>query len=169
MSVVDLHELADRELAAQGAFRTHVYCCGSTACLAAGADAAREAIETVVQEQGLETDVRVVPTGCMGMCSHGPLVKVRTRGSEDVLYANVDAAAAQRVAESHVVGGKPVPEGRISFRDPFFALQTRVVLENMGEMDPNRIEVVRRPQRLPRARARRDGDDAGRGGRGDPP
>ena len=140
MSVVDLHDLAQRELAAQGSFRTHVFCCGSTACLAAGGGAARAAVESAVAAAGAENDVRVVPTGCMGMCSHGPLVKVRARGESDVLYAEVDAGAAERIATDHVLGGAPVAEGQIPLSDPFFALQQRVVLENMGEMDPERIE-----------------------------
>lgn len=140
MSVVDLHDLAQRELAAQGAYRTHVLCCGSTACLAAGGGAARAAIETAVTEAGAENAVRVVPTGCMGLCSAGPLVKVRARGEDDVLYAHVDAPAAARIAREHALGGEPVAEGRLPLDDPFFALQQRVVLENMGETDPERIE-----------------------------
>jgi bidirectional [NiFe] hydrogenase diaphorase subunit len=82
----------------------------------------------------------VVSTGCMGLCSRGPLVKIRTRGEEDVLYADVDAEAARTIMERHVVGGESVAEGQLPPTHPFFARQVRVVLENMGEIDPNRIE-----------------------------
>jgi bidirectional [NiFe] hydrogenase diaphorase subunit len=137
---VDLFDIAQKEREEQSGFRRHVFCCGSTACLSGGARASREAIEAVVAEHALEGDVRVVATGCMGLCSRGPLVKVRTRGEDDVLYADVDAARAQRIAEEHVAGGHPVHEGQLALEHPFFARQVRVVLENMGENDPNRIE-----------------------------
>jgi bidirectional [NiFe] hydrogenase diaphorase subunit len=136
----DLFDLAQKEREVQSTFRRHVLCCGSTACLSSGAQAAREAIEAVVAERELQQDVRVVSTGCMGLCSRGPLVKIRTRGEGDVLYADVDADAARTIAEHHVVGGEPVDDGQIPLSHPFFARQVRVVLENMGETDPNRIE-----------------------------
>ncbi|HSL96591.1 MAG TPA: NuoF family protein, partial [Thermoleophilia bacterium] len=97
-------------------------------------------LKDVVGEQGLDQDVRLVATGCMGLCSRGPLVKVRTRGEDDVLYADVDADAARRIGEQHLAGGQPVEEQTLSLEHPFFARQVRVVLENMGEIDPNRIE-----------------------------
>jgi bidirectional [NiFe] hydrogenase diaphorase subunit len=137
---VDLFDLAQKEREAQATYRGHVLCCGSTACLSGGAQATREAFDALVAEKGLQQDVRVVSTGCMGLCSRGPLVKVRTRGEEDVLYADVDADAARTITERHVVGGEPVAEGQLPPTHPFFARQVRVVLENMGEIDPNRIE-----------------------------
>ena len=140
MNGVDLFDLAQKEREAQASFRRQVLCCGSTACLSGGAGAVIEAIEGVVAEKNLKNDIRVVATGCMGLCSRGPLVKVRTRGNGDVLYADVDADAARKIAVEHAVFGDPVAEGQLSLEHPFFARQERVVLENMGETDPNRIE-----------------------------
>ncbi len=137
---VDLFDLTQKEREAQATYRRTVLCCGSTACLSGGAQATQDAIEAVVEERGLKQDVRVVATGCMGLCSRGPLVKVRTRGEGDVLYADVDEVAGRRIAEEHVAKGEAVAEGRLSLDHPFFARQERVVLENMGEIDPNRIE-----------------------------
>ena len=137
---VDLFDIAHKEREEQAAFRRTVLCCGSTACLSGGAQAAIDAIQAGVTEKGLQQEVRVVATGCMGLCSRGPLVKVRTRGEDDVLYADVDAATGTRIAEEHLVAGKPVEDVRMSLEHPFFARQERVVLENMGEIDPNRIE-----------------------------
>ena len=137
---VDLFDISQKEREAQSTYRRTVLCCGSTACLSGGAQATQDAVRAVVTEQGLEQDVRIVSTGCMGLCSRGPLVKVRTRGEGDVLYADVDADAGRRVAEEHVVGDRPVADLELSLAHPFFARQERVVLENMGEIDPNRIE-----------------------------
>jgi bidirectional [NiFe] hydrogenase diaphorase subunit len=137
---VDLFDLRQKEREAQATYRRTVLCCGSTACLSSGAQASQDAIQGVITERGLDQDVRVVATGCMGMCSRGPLVKVRTRGEEDVLYADVDEAVGRRIAEEHVAEGKRLEEHELSLEHPFFARQVRVVLENMGEIDPNRIE-----------------------------
>jgi len=137
---VDLFDLAQKEREEQAVYRRTVLCCGSTACLSGGAQATQDAIKGAVAEQGLEQDVRLVATGCMGLCSRGPLVKVRTRGEDDVLYADVDTDAGRRIAEQHLGAGQPVEEKALSLEHPFFARQVRVVLENMGEIDPNRIE-----------------------------
>ncbi len=137
---VDLFDLSQKEREAQSTYRRTVLCCGSTACLSGGAHASQEAIEAVIEERGLQQDVRVVATGCMGLCSRGPLVKVRTRGESDILYADVDAEAGRQIAEEHVAGGQSVEAKELSLDHPFFARQERVVLENMGEIDPNRIE-----------------------------
>ncbi|MFO8150076.1 MAG: NuoF family protein [Trueperaceae bacterium] len=137
---VDLFDLAQKEREEQAVYRRTVLCCGSTACLSGGAQATQDAIRDVVAEKGLEQDVRLVATGCMGLCSRGPLVKVRSRGEDDVLYADVDADAGRRIAEQHLAAGQPVEERTLSLEHPFFARQVRVVLENMGEIDPNRIE-----------------------------
>jgi bidirectional [NiFe] hydrogenase diaphorase subunit len=140
MSTPDLFDIAQKEAEAQGAFKSTVLCCGSTACLTSGGQAARDAIDEVVAANNLERDVRVVSTGCMGLCSRGPLVKVRRRGEDEVLYADVDGDAAREIAQQHVVDGTPVEHGQLSLDHPFFARQVRVVLEHLGEHDPNRIE-----------------------------
>ena len=139
-NAVDLFDLTQKEREAQAAYRTTVLCCGSTACLSGGAQATQDAIASALEERGVQQDVRMVATGCMGLCSRGPLVKIRTRGGEDVLYADVDEAAGRTIAEDHVVGGEVVADKQLSLTHPFFARQERVVLENMGEIDPNRIE-----------------------------
>jgi bidirectional [NiFe] hydrogenase diaphorase subunit len=137
---VDLFDLAQKEREAQAAYRVTALCCASTACLAGGARASQEALERSLDETGVRSDVRVVSTGCMGLCSQGPLVKIRARGAPDVLYAHVGPDVAERVARDHVAGGEVVEGARFPLEHPFFALQERVVLENMGEIDPNRIE-----------------------------
>lgn len=140
MNGVDLFHLKQKEREAQTSYRRSVYCCGSTACLASGALAVQETFQQVVVEHQLEAEVRVVATGCMGLCSRGPLVKVRDRGQPDVLYPQVDGPGAQQIARSHLLAGVPLTALTMSLEHPFFARQQRVVLENMGETDPNRVE-----------------------------
>jgi bidirectional [NiFe] hydrogenase diaphorase subunit len=74
---VNLEQIASQEHANDEQYPYHLMCCTSTACLSAGARVVREALETSVKAKGLEQQVQVVPVGCMGLCSKGPLVKLK--------------------------------------------------------------------------------------------
>jgi bidirectional [NiFe] hydrogenase diaphorase subunit len=82
--------------------------------------------------------VRVKPVGCMGLCSGGPLVEVRSKGqAEPVLYRNVHAEDVDEVAQS--LPGAPVERLRCPTNVPFFVRQQKIVLENSGVIDPEDI------------------------------
>jgi (2Fe-2S) ferredoxin len=53
-------------------------------------------------------DVAVTATGCAGFCDQEPLVDVEMQGQPVVRYGRVDAAAAKRIVEEHIVGGRRV-------------------------------------------------------------
>ena len=137
---VDLFALKQREREEMASVKRTILCCGSTACLSSGAGESQARIQAAVDEGDLHHEVRVVATGCMGLCSHGPLVKVRTRGEGDTLYEEVDQGRAEAIVERYLHGRDVPVAGERSLEHPFFARQVRVVLENMGEIDPNRIE-----------------------------
>jgi bidirectional [NiFe] hydrogenase diaphorase subunit len=160
---VDLAQVASQEQTINEQFHYHVMCCNSTACLSAGARAVYEALETSVKAKGLEKDVQVVPVGCMGLCSKGPLVKVnadeplgstyhripethtgagsyRVHVGESVLYHSVTPAFAEEIVSSHVGLHHPVSENVLSSELPFFKRQQKIVLANAGEINPERIE-----------------------------
>lgn len=137
---IDLHEVAHQELEARSRFPWRIKVCSSTACQSAGSDRARTALEAAVEAEQRQHDVQVVPTGCMGLCSRGPLVRVEPRGADPTLYQHVDGRVATQVISQHVghhdlVGGHVLNE-----RQPFFAKQRRVVLRNAGRIDPDRLE-----------------------------
>ena len=135
---VDLHEVTQRELDARSRHAVRIKVCSSTSCLSAGALAAREAIERTVEDKDLTHDVQVVPTGCMGMCSRGPLVRVEPRGGDPALYHDVTADLASGVVGRNGDGG--ADEHVRDERAPFFARQQRIVLANAGRIDPDRFE-----------------------------
>ena len=137
---IDLHDVGNRELEKQGRYPWRIMCCASTACLSAGATSTRTAIEQAVAEAGLGSDVQVTPTGCMGLCSRGPLVKVSPRGAPSSLYGQVDSDAGRALVSGHVVGETPVAAHLLDAAMPFFARQRRIVLSNAGRIDPDRIE-----------------------------
>src|SRR5262249_48631563 len=83
----------------------------------------------------MRNEVQVKTVGCMGLCSAGPLVSDETGGG---LYANVkpdDAADIIRGLEGESTGLQQCPTDA-----PFFQRQKKIVLENSGRIDPERIE-----------------------------
>jgi bidirectional [NiFe] hydrogenase diaphorase subunit len=143
---IELVEIAARELQQRGRFPVRVKVCCSTSCLSAGAGATLEAINDGLELSGSSADVQVVPTGCLGPCSLGPLVRVERRTGEATLYGTVHPEDVVKIFPGQVVGGAPAspePELRAKVIDesiPFFARQKRVVLANAGKIDPDRIE-----------------------------
>ncbi len=137
---IDLHEVAEREAEAVTRFPWRVKACNSTACWSAGSAQVLGALEQTVEDRGLALDATVTPTGCMGLCSRGPLVKVLERGGEETLYGDVTPDLGREIITSHVVGGREVAGATVDRSMPFFASQQRVVLADAGIIDPDRVE-----------------------------
>ena len=78
MSQSLLDELAQEEKARQEQYRSRVFCCTSTACVSAGANLTHAALDEAGGDKN-STDMEIVPTGCMGLCSKGPLVRVDSK------------------------------------------------------------------------------------------
>jgi len=122
--------------------------CAGPGCVAKGSLEIAERFDAVVAENSLSDRVRVIRTGCHGLCSQGPLVVV---GDDGVFYPAVDTAAAERIVESVLSGCEPVE--RLLFRTspggppiaryadiPFNAGQQRIVLRNCGVIDPEDLD-----------------------------
>lgn len=137
---IDLAAIAAQETAAQRAVRCRVLCCTSTACVSSGALASHDAIAESLKQAGLEKEVEIVSTGCMGLCSQGPIARVEEHNEKSTLYSDLDPASARQIAQQHLVGGQPITDHQISEEIPFFKRQLKIVLENAGEIDPERIE-----------------------------
>ena len=122
--------------------RTLLVCCG-TGCLATGAhevvSALREAIEAAKADAAVQPDIKC--TGCNGFCENGPIVKVHP---DDISYYKVRPKHAGKIISS--LGGEPYEpllfhddEGHPVTRqkdNPFYAGQLKIVLRNIGEIDP---------------------------------
>jgi len=135
MELNELLEIGEKERTRQKEIRVH--CCTSTGCLAANSGDVKKNMDKAVKDGGLGDRVEVVGVGCMGFCGKGPLVQV---DPEETLYEEVTPEKAASIIEA--IGGKdnggtPV-KGDV--RHPFFARQMRVVRENTGKIDPERIE-----------------------------
>jgi NADH-quinone oxidoreductase subunit F/NAD(P)H dehydrogenase (quinone)/NADP-reducing hydrogenase subunit HndC len=149
--------LSDRALRDGGntvKITVHMGTCG----LAAGAKEVMEALTEELTASGRK-DIRVVNSGCMGMCSSEPNVTVEMLGKEGVLYKHMDRKKMQQVFRNHVMLGEvqtdlalaldkkpaPKPEAapeKVPAMDdiPFYSKQMLIVLKNRGVIDPESLE-----------------------------
>ncbi|MGD0775363.1 MAG: NADH-quinone oxidoreductase subunit NuoF [Candidatus Solibacter sp.] len=139
MTIEELHKIAQAERDAQKKFQHHVCVCIAAGCLSSGADLVRDALKMEVVESGMQNEVLVKGVGCMGLCSAGPLVTVET---EDQMFSSVTPETAPEIIRSLDTGGDPTAGGlhQCPTNVPFFERQKKIVLENSGKIDPERIE-----------------------------
>jgi bidirectional [NiFe] hydrogenase diaphorase subunit len=136
-----LEEIKEAEAEREAAFEHRVCVCVAAGCLSSQSDEVLESIKQQVSEAGLEETVQVKGAGCMGLCAHGPLVSLCSQhkeAKEEVMYQNVTAADAGAIVNN--LGQKPVKKLLLDTNVPFFKNQTKIVLENSGVIDPERIE-----------------------------
>ncbi|MEX2549603.1 MAG: NuoF family protein [Nitriliruptoraceae bacterium] len=138
---IDLDDVQSRELEERSRYIHRALVCTSTGCLSAGAATVKATLDAELAGTDDEHDAEVVPTGCPGLCSRGPLVTVDSRGADPVRYEYVDADRAQAIARDHLLGGRPSEQAPIVAPDlPFYVKQHQIVLRNAGRIDPDRIE-----------------------------
>jgi len=103
MNKTRLEELGKNELDRQKQFTHRIFGCSSTACVSAGARSTLEILHLAVKASCCtEDEVEVVNTGCMGLCSRGPLVRIETAGEEPVLYGDVTPEIALKIVARHL-------------------------------------------------------------------
>ncbi len=126
--------------------RSHVLVCAGAACIASGAREVEASLKERIAAAGLDTEVSVYDTGCVGTCDLGPVIIIYPEG---IFYTSVSAADAGEIVSEHLMKGRLVErllakkgeEHMPRYEDiPFFAKQTRIVLKNLGTIDPNVIE-----------------------------
>ncbi len=138
MQLEELHEIAAQEREACKRFSKSLHVCVAAGCLSQRSDQILVALQTEVKKRGMESECKVKGVGCMGLCVAGPLLRSEpqhtyyrglTPDHPEILNAILDN-----------LDGKPVPEFALSPELPFFAAQRKIVLENCGDIDPERIE-----------------------------
>lgn len=127
-------------------YRIHALICAGGQCITAGGDSFEEALKHAIKEKGLEDEIQVVETGCMGACEKGPMMVVYPEG---VLYILLKTSDAEEIVAEHFLKGRPVQrlmwkeaDGNFPTLDqvPFFTHQTKIVLRNCGLIDSESIE-----------------------------
>jgi NADH:ubiquinone oxidoreductase subunit F (NADH-binding)/(2Fe-2S) ferredoxin len=150
MKPEELEIKAAAELAKQQAFDVRLACCSSTGCQSSGASEIIANLKAELKAKQLDAKVQVVGTGCMGLCSKGPLIRMTSKTQKDVLFSDIKPAMASTVIDqvvAPVLGGATIeaPTGELEshyldLEQPFFTMQDRIVLENNGRSDPEKLE-----------------------------
>ncbi len=136
MQADDLKALAAREREAEAARPASINVCAAASCQALQSEELKKALTQAAADQGHGPESCAVrQVGCLGLCGAGPLVSVEPDG---VLYQRVQPSDAGEIVGA--LGGPPVERLRLDSQLPFFTRQHRIVLENSGRIDPDRME-----------------------------
>ena len=134
MTLEKLEQIAESEREAQARLRDTVNVCVASGCLACKSQSIKDELDKAIAQRGWESRCQVKGVGCLGLCAEGPLVSTRM----GALYRRVVAADANEILDH--VGGTPVQRLLCPTDVPFFQRQQKIVLENSGIVDPERIE-----------------------------
>ena len=128
-------------------YRSHVLVCGGTGCTSSGSERIVSALEHEIQDNGLSEEVKVIKTGCFGLCALGPIMIVYPEGA---FYSMVKPEDIPEIVSEHLLKGRIVT--RLLYQETvqedtvkslnhtqFYAKQKRVALKNCGVIDPENI------------------------------
>ena len=136
-------------------FRAQVLVCGGTGCTSSGSKLIQEAFAKEIAANGLAEEVKLVQTGCFGLCEKGPVVIIYPDGT---FYSRVTPEDVAEIVSEHLLKGRIVErlqykdiseetkaaiedETKISLNDTdFYKAQHRVALRNCGDINPEEID-----------------------------
>ena len=128
-------------------YRSHVLVCAGTGCTSSGSAGLFDEFEARLKDAGIENEVKVVKTGCFGLCAEGPIVVVYPEGA---MYCRVTKADVQEIVMEHLMKGRivkrlleqkeEVAEESDAEKSQFFKKQMRVALRNCGRINPENID-----------------------------
>jgi bidirectional [NiFe] hydrogenase diaphorase subunit len=134
MTPEELEQIANTEREAQAGIPRKVNVCVAAGCLSCQSQAVKDALEKEISRRGPGVQCKIKGVGCMGLCAEGPLVST----SDGTLYKRVAASDATALLDGLEQG--PVDRLLCPTDVPFFQRQQKIVLENSGVIDPERIE-----------------------------
>lgn len=134
MTPEELEQIAEDERAAQAEVPHRVNVCVAAGCISCQSLNVKEAIDKEIVSRGWEKKCQSKGVGCMGLCAKGPLVST----GADTLYQHVAPADAADILDA--LEGPPVSRLVCRTDVPFFQRQKKIVLENSGLVDPERVE-----------------------------
>ncbi|MBO4308224.1 MAG: NADH-quinone oxidoreductase subunit NuoF [Clostridia bacterium] len=134
--------------------RAQVLCCGGTGCTSSGSPKIQAAFQSEIEKQGLADEIKVVQTGCFGLCALGPVVIIYPDGT---FYSKIKVEDVAEIVSEHLLKGRPVErliykegaeiktdengEVHASLNDTtFYKSQHRLALRNCGVINPENID-----------------------------
>ena len=139
-------ELDLRKNTAADTREKHILVCQGTGCTSSKSPEILENFKRIIKEKNIQ-NVRVIKTGCFGLCAKGPIVIIRP---EDTFYAMVKPEDCEEIIDSHIQNGKIVD--RLLCKDidgtkvqklddlTFYKKQKRIALKNCGVINPEDID-----------------------------
>ncbi len=129
-------------------YRAHVLVCGGTGCTSSGSQEIIDTLEKEIKANDLDKEVKVIRTGCFGLCALGPIMIVYPEGS---FYSQVKVDDVPEIVSEHLLKGRIVTrllyqetvteDGAKSLNDTnFYKKQHRVALKNCGVINPENID-----------------------------
>ena len=130
-------------------FRSQILICGGTGCTSSGSARLVERFEELLEQNGLTKEIKLVHTGCFGLCEAGPVVIVYPEGA---FYSRVKVEDVDEIVSEHLVKGRIVQrllyhgsvaeDNTVKALDDvdFYRKQKRVALRNCGVIDPENID-----------------------------
>ncbi|MCL2596810.1 MAG: FAD-dependent oxidoreductase [Paludibacter sp.] len=142
-SMAHLQEIKKEFIANQEKYKYQVLVCGGSGCISSNCAAVENAVVDELKVHGIEKDVKVYKTGCMGICALGPVMMVLP---DRTFYTEVNSEKAKEIVQSHLVNNKPIEE--YTYYDKtllryipkmddieFFKAQIKIVLDLCGIID----------------------------------
>jgi len=132
--------------------RSQVLICGGTGCTSSGSQQIQDTFEVEIEKNNLQDEIKLVRTGCFGLCELGPVVIVYPDGT---FYSRVTVDDVEEIVSEHLLKGRRVERlvyddhgkaeadeyGNIALSDTtFYKTQNRVVLRNCGVINPEDID-----------------------------
>ena len=124
----------------------HILVCQGTGCTSSKSPQILEEFKRILKEKQIE-NVRVIKTGCFGLCAKGPIVIIRP---EDTFYAMVKPEDCEEIIQTHIVEGnkverllaKDIDGTKVNSLDDlnFYKKQKRIALKNCGVINPEEID-----------------------------
>ena len=129
-------------------FRAHVLVCGGTGCTSSGSAELIARFEEQIAKNGLDKEVKVIRTGCFGLCEAGPVVIVYPEGT---FYSRIRVEDVDEIVSEHLLKGRIVQhlvykekadeEQHATLENiDFYRPQMRLALRNCGVIDPENID-----------------------------
>ncbi len=132
----------------QAGGRMHILVCGGTGCTSSSSMKIIEKMETLIAENNMADEIKVIKTGCFGLCAQGPIMMIYP---DHLMYTQVQPDDVGEIFENHIKCGQVVTRLLAGSHEgeeisnalesvDFFSRQMRVALRNCGAINPENID-----------------------------
>ena len=142
MNRQELQTLAGKAKEKHEQFKHKICVCCGASCISSGSEEVLKKMQEEIKAKGLDNEIEVIPSGCMGPCTQGPLVKYLP---EQTIYQKVNSENTSLIVQKQVIEKRPI-ENMLLFadsrekpfinanEDPFFKRQMKIALKDCGDI-----------------------------------